>query len=135
MDFFEWVGLALWWRGIKKALIDKIVHHNVLLLIQPVFKLVYLGSEVEIKVTLFCIIFLLVLLTHILLRSCYSDPGVDLSLTEWVKTSLRVPVLWCKEKFLETCLLYVSRGLDVFFRVLGAIVKRYIYALWHTRYD
>ena len=38
------------------TLIDKIVHYMFLLLIGPVFKLVYLGSEVEKKVTLFCII-------------------------------------------------------------------------------
>ena len=40
------------------------MHYNVLLLIVSEFELVYLGSEVEKKVTLFCTIFILVLLTH-----------------------------------------------------------------------
>ena len=48
-----------------KTPIDKIVHYNVLLLILSVFELVYLGSEVKQKVTLFCTISILVLLTHI----------------------------------------------------------------------
>ena len=47
------------------TLIDKIVHYIVLLLVILVFELVYLDSEVEEKVTLFCIISILVLLTHI----------------------------------------------------------------------
>ena len=46
------------------TLIDKIVHYIFLLLVGPVFKLVYLRSEVEKKVTLFCIISILGLLTH-----------------------------------------------------------------------
>ena len=52
-----------------KTLIDKIAHSNVLLLIVSVFKLVYLGSKVEKKVTLFCIISILVLWTHMLICS------------------------------------------------------------------
>ena len=48
------------------TLIDKIVHYMFLLLIGPVFKLVYLSSDVEKKVTLFCIIFILVLLAHMM---------------------------------------------------------------------
>ena len=47
------------------TLIDKIVYYMFLLLIGPVFKLVYLSSDVEKKVTLFCIISILVLLIHI----------------------------------------------------------------------
>ena len=46
------------------TLIDKIVHYIVLFLIWTVIKLVYLSSEVEKNVTLFCIISILVLLTH-----------------------------------------------------------------------
>ena len=48
------------------TLIDKIEHYMFLLLIGPVFKLVYLGSNVEKKVTHFCIISILVLLTHMI---------------------------------------------------------------------
>ena len=46
------------------TLIDKIVHYIFLLLFGPVLKLVYLSSKVEKKVTLFCKISILVLLTH-----------------------------------------------------------------------
>ena len=46
------------------TLIDKIVHFMFLLLNGSVFKLLYLSSEVEKKVTHFCIISILVLLTH-----------------------------------------------------------------------
>ena len=46
------------------TLIDIIVHYIYLLLFEPVLKFVYLSSEVEKKVTLFCIISILVLLTH-----------------------------------------------------------------------
>ena len=49
------------------TLIDKIVHYMFLLLIGSVFKLVYLSSNVEKKVTLSCIISILVLLTHMYL--------------------------------------------------------------------
>ena len=53
------------------TLIDKIVHYILLLLIRLVFKLVYLSAKVLKNITLLCIIFILVLLTHI-----YSgDPG------------------------------------------------------------
>ena len=52
------------------TLIDKIVHYILLLLIGPVFKLVYLSSEVEKKVTHFCIISILVLLTHMYILRC-----------------------------------------------------------------
>ena len=52
------------------TLIDKIVHYMFLILIGPIFKLVYLGSDVEEKVTLFCIISILVLLTHIEPQTC-----------------------------------------------------------------
>ena len=51
------------------TLIDKIVHYIFLLLFGPVLKLAYLSSEVEKKVTLFCIISILVLLTHMLICS------------------------------------------------------------------
>ena len=40
---------------------DKIVHYIFLLLFGPVLKLVYISSEVEKKVTLFCIISILAL--------------------------------------------------------------------------
>ena len=49
------------------TLIDKIVHYMFLLLIGSVFKLVYLSSNVEKKVTISCIISILVLLTHMYL--------------------------------------------------------------------
>ena len=47
------------------TLIDKIVHYIYFLLFGPALKFVYSSSKVEIKVTLFCIISILVLLTHI----------------------------------------------------------------------
>ena len=40
------------------------MHCMFLLFIRPVFQLVYLSYEVEKKVTLFCIISILALLTH-----------------------------------------------------------------------
>ena len=48
---------------------DKIGHYIFLLLIWTVFKFVYLNSKVEKNVTLFCIISILVLMTHIVLSS------------------------------------------------------------------
>ena len=49
------------------TLIDKIVHYIFLLLIWTVFKLVYSNCKVEKNVTLFCLISILVLLTHMLI--------------------------------------------------------------------
>ena len=53
------------------TLIDKLVHYIFSLLFGPILKLVYFSSEVEKKVTLFCIIYILVLLTHICIRIWY----------------------------------------------------------------
>ena len=57
------------------TLIDKIVPYMFLLLIRPVFKFVYLSIDVE-KVTLFCIISILVLLTHIVANNIMYIPLV-----------------------------------------------------------
>ena len=46
------------------TLTNKIMHHMFLLYIQPVFKMVFLSPEVEKYVTLFCIVSILALLTH-----------------------------------------------------------------------
>ena len=51
--------------------IDKIVHYIYFLLFGPVSKFIYSSSKDEIKVTLFFIISILVLLTHIV--SVYLD--------------------------------------------------------------
>ena len=44
---------------------QKKVQYMTLLLIRPVLKMVYLGSDIEKKMTTFCLIFILVLLSHI----------------------------------------------------------------------
>ena len=71
------------------TLIDKIVHYIFLLLFGPVLKLVYLGYKVEKKVTLFCIISVLVLLTHMYILNFV------LTIDDWNQERWRLLVKEC----------------------------------------
>ena len=86
------------------TLIDKILHYMFLLLIGPVFKLVYLGSNVEKKVTCFCIISILVLLTHIYLYRQTQNGTASLSPCSSKKTKTET----FKDDLLFVCLYPVS---------------------------